>query len=226
MNLESGVREAQLVVVCTPVDNVVELTIRAAESCPGDALITDAGSVKAAIVDALAAKLDPRVRFVGSHPMAGSEQQGPAAADAQLFENRVAVVTPTRRTKEEDACEVEAFWRALGSEVVRMSPGQHDRAVAMTSHLPHLVAAAVSGSTKESLLKLCATGWRDTTRVAAGDAELWTQILLANRDEVLAAMTKMDKMLEKFRGALSRGDARGMRQLLSQAKRRRDALAD
>lgn len=220
-----GVSAAELIVVSTPVDRIVGLVQQAAAACPPGALITDAGSVKARIVSELEETLDG-VRFVGSHPLAGSEKNGPAEANAKLFEGRVVVVTPSRKTPAKDHRAVGAFWSSLGAKVVRLSPGEHDRAIAATSHLPHLVAAATAASTPSKDLPLCATGWVDSTRIAAGDPELWTQILLSNREHVLHTLESFDGVLDDFHAALARGDAKCLRQLLTQAKRRRDAVGD
>ena len=127
-------------------------------------------------------------RFLGSHPVAGSEKTGVSHAPADLFDGRVAVLTPTRNTRAEDFDLLEEFWEALGSVVVRMAPEEHDRALAITSHLPHLAAAALAATLPEQYFRLTGTGILDATRLAGGDPELWKQILLQNRENVLAAL--------------------------------------
>src|SRR5262249_10509376 len=161
-----------------------------------DALLTDAGSTKSAIVAAVEERLPNGVRFVGSHPLAGSEKRGPEFADAELFESRLTVLTPTRRTDEAALEQTAAFWQALGSRVKRMAPEEHDRALAMTSHLPHLTAAALAGILPSALHELTATGFRDTTRVAAGDPVLWTGIFLQNRAAMFDAIGTLQLRLE------------------------------
>ena len=127
-------------------------------------------------------------RFLGSHPLAGSEKAGVTHARADLFDGRVVVIAPTRNTRAEDFDLLEEFWEALGSVVIRMSAEEHDRALAITSHLPHLAAAALATTVPEQYYRLSGTGILDTTRLAGGEPELWKQILLQNRDNVLTAL--------------------------------------
>lgn len=222
--LAAGVADAELVIVCTPVDQIVAHVREAAEHCPPGALVTDAGSTKASIVAQLGGDLGRDVRFVGSHPLAGGEKTGPAVADAELFVGRVVVVTPTSKTRPQDGEKIARLWTQLGARVIEMSPEAHDHAVASTSHLPHVVAAALAAAVPQENLHLGAGGLRDTTRIAAGDAELWTQILLDNRAHVLAALDVFDQTLAEFRSALEAGDRQQLKQALNQAKRKRDAL--
>src|SRR3954469_3517791 len=175
-NLANGVSQAQLIIVATPVDTIAERVVQASAACPAGALITDAGSTKASIVAAVDAGLASRrsgPRFVGSHPLAGDHRTGPEHARADLFDGRVVVITPTEHTRPAAVTEVSGFWQSLGANVRTMKPGDHDAALALTSHLPHIVAVALAAATRTELLPLTASGWRDTTRVAGGDPELW-----------------------------------------------------
>src|SRR5262249_34003083 len=152
------------------------------------ALLTDAGSTKAAIVGAIDGRLPKGVHFVGSHPLAGSEKRGPEFADADLFEGRLTVVTPTQRTDKSALDQTIAFWQALGARVKTRTRRDHDRARPMPPPLPHLTAAALAGILPPELHEFAASGFRDTTRVAAGDPTLWTGILLQNRSAMLDAV--------------------------------------
>jgi prephenate dehydrogenase len=165
-------------------------------------------------------------RFVGSHPLAGSEKNGAAFARADLFDGRVVVVTPSKQTKADDAQATGDFWSSLGATVLMMSPDAHDKALAGTSHVPHLIASAAAASTQKSDLPLSASGWRDLTRIAAGDPELWTQILLENQAHVLKSLGRFEKTVAAFRAALERGDRRKLLQLLTEGKSVRDALGN
>ena len=163
-------------------------------------LITDAGSTKEAIVTTVDAALSGRRAgspFVGSHPLAGDHRGGVEFARADLFDGRTVVVTPTAETRPAAVVEITGFWQSLGAHVTTMTPAEHDAALAATSHLPHLVAAALAAATPEKLLPLAASGWRDTTRVAAGDPKLWQPIFATNRQHVLAAL---DRFVEKIAG--------------------------
>ena len=232
LSLEEGVREAELVIVCTPVDNVVETVRRTAAACPAGVLITDAASTKVTIVRELdeIAGADGQwhkgVRFVGSHPLAGNEKKGVQHASAELFEDRVVVLTPGERTSTADCTLVEDFWTSLGARIVRMPPMAHDEVLAITSHLPHVIASAIAAATPQQYVKLTAGGWLDTTRIAAGDPQLWRQILLSNRDNVLGSLDRFTQVLEQLRSAVERGDAVQLERLLTEAKRVRDAVGN
>ncbi len=223
-DIAAGVRDAELVIVCTPVDSIVAHVVQAAEACRAGALITDAGSTKASIVRKLNGALPRSAVFVGSHPLAGSEKPGCEHARANLFDGRVVVVTPSRATSAGDFQRTADFWSALGGSVFVMSPQAHDRALASTSHLPHLLAAALARATAEADLPLVAGGWRDCTRIAAGNTELWTQILGDNRQNLLKSLGRFEKSLAGFRSAIERGDLRRLTRLLQEAKRIRDAV--
>jgi prephenate dehydrogenase len=223
-DLQQGVAEAQLVVVCTPVGHIVEHVRRISLACPAGTLITDAGSTKGEICRALASNLDGEGHFIGSHPMAGSEKSGPEHAEANLFQGSVTVVTPTENAVDDDTVRIEDFWSSIGSRVVRMTADEHDQAVATVSHLPHMVASALAAGTPPDQLLLAAGGWRDTTRVASGDVELWRQILTDNRVHVLQALSSFEKVLSEFRDALERNEAAAITRLLASGKQNRDSL--
>jgi prephenate dehydrogenase len=223
----NGVADADLIVVCTPVGRIVadvQQASRASRACPPHALITDAGSTKGAICRALSAGLPGVGVFVGSHPMAGSERGGVEFAEPDLFDGCVTVVTPTEQTPEEHVTAIKAFWTSLGSRVVRATPEEHDRAVADVSHVPHLVAAALAAATDGQFLPLAASGWRDTTRVAAGDPELWQQIFSENRGHVLQSLAAFEKVLSSFRKALEDKNTAEMVRILEAGKEKRDTL--
>ncbi|HEX7447409.1 MAG TPA: prephenate dehydrogenase/arogenate dehydrogenase family protein, partial [Pirellulales bacterium] len=159
--LEEGVAEADLAVVCTPVGRIVEDVRTLAPACRQGTVITDVGSTKGAIVAGLRGGLPEGVCFIGGHPLAGGEQSGAAAADADLFVDRTVVLTPDVRTPLDALDALGVFWRDLGSRVVEMEAAEHDRALAATSHLPHLAAAALAAATPPELLPLTAGGWAD-----------------------------------------------------------------
>ncbi len=224
-DMARGAAEAQLIVVCTPVGHIVSHVRQAAASAPG-ALLTDAGSTKSQICRELAATPELAARFVGSHPMAGSEKSGARHGRADLFVDRVTVVTPGQDRSTDLTSQIEDFWRSLGSLVVRMTPEAHDAAVAAVSHTPHVVASVLAAATPEQLLSLAGSGWGDTTRVAAGDVELWLQILLQNRQPVLKALDEFSATLAQFRAALDAEDRQQIAHLLELGKLRRDAFGN
>jgi prephenate dehydrogenase len=228
-HLARGIPGAELVIVCTPVHLIVENVRRIAGHCSPGTLITDVGSTKAQIVTALEKHLgatEEAVAFVGSHPMAGSEKSGVQFARADLLEGRRVIVTPSRRTRRKDADVIAGLWRSLGARVIRTSPTLHDRAVGAVSHLPHAVASVLAASTEKADLPFAATGWRDTTRIAAGDVELWAQILFENRSHVLKSLDKFEKVLSTLRQALEGNDQAKLERILAAGKRNRDAVGN
>jgi prephenate dehydrogenase len=231
-DLADGVDGAEIVVVCTPVDLIADVVAQVAAACPPQAVITDAGSTKAMVVAAADEAVAGRAkgpRFVGSHPLAGDDRSGPQFARANLFVGRTVVITPTDATHADAIAKIGNFWQSLGAKVVPMTPAAHDAALAATSHLPHLVAAVLAAATPEDLLPLAASGWRDTTRVAGGDPELWRPIFAENRAQVCHALDHFGATLEAARDALQRGDDDRLLEILQQAKSRkamRDALGD
>jgi prephenate dehydrogenase len=220
-----AVARASLVVFCVPVDRIAEVVGACAEACRPGTLLTDVGSTKTAIVRRLAGRLPPGVNFVGGHPLAGSEKAGPDHARADLFEGRLVVLTPLGDPPAAVSA-VGAFWKALGARVETMSPEQHDEALAVTSHLPHLVASVLAGVLPLEWKRLTATGFRDTTRLAAGSPELWRAIFLCNQPALLAAVGDFQAHLERFRDALAKGDGERLRLLLEQGKYVRDSLSE
>jgi prephenate dehydrogenase len=229
LDIASGASDADLVIVCTPVDEIPRGVEQAAAVAAPRALISDAGSTKGGIVKKVAAARAAgawrsTARFLGGHPLAGSDKRGVEFASGDLFSGRVTVLTPLADTPPEDVAELRDFWTALGARVVEMSPEEHDQAVAVTSHLPHLLAAAIAGSTPERYVTLTAGGWLDTTRIAAADPGLWRQIFLANREHVLASLGRLERTLGELRRALEAGDGATLERLLAESKRIRDAV--
>ena len=224
---------ADVVVFCTPVDRVAAevrmvhtaFTAASRDELPPthvrrNMLLTDAGSVKSPIC----ADLADIPNFVGSHPIAGSHRQGFEAADSQLFQGRLCVLTPLPESPQLQVERLERFWQAVGMRTVRMSPKAHDEALAMTSHLPHVVAAALSTTLDEKNRPLTGSGFRDTTRVAAGDPKLWTGILMSNSEQVIHGIDEFQQRLAAYREALATGNSQEIRKLLVEGQISREAV--
>ncbi len=238
LDLASAVAEADYMVVCTPVEQVADYVMQCIQHGPAHAIILDAGSTKRRIVTGVRERLRAelpamsggssveRPTFIGSHPMAGSEKTGVRHAHGELLQGRVVVITPEAETPADKVFTAERFWGALGARVMRLTADQHDQMVASISHLPHAVASILAAATPESDLRLAASGWLDTTRIAAGDVELWRQILTQNRDCVLRSLEQFEKVLNSFTLALKQQDDAALTRLLALGKQRRDALAD
>jgi prephenate dehydrogenase len=186
---------------------------------PASTPVTDAGSVKARIVAALEESLGGR--FIGAHPMAGSEQSGISAARPDLFDGAACILTPTPGSDPQALDEVRRFWKAAGCRICEMSPVAHDMAVARISHLPHAVAAALvhaALSKNPDAASLAGSGYRDTTRIAIGPEALWREIFLDNRDELLSAIADLEVHVGALKNALSRGDGQAIEAFLREAR--------
>lgn len=227
-NVAEAVEGSDLVVLCSPVGQMAGLFREMAPYLSADCLVTDVGSVKSSLVS----ELEPLaaaagVPFVGSHPMAGAERSGPAHARADLFEGALCVVTPTTSTPAGAADRVTALWESVGSRVLRMTPMLHDDLVSRSSHLPHVVAAALANYVLSPVhpkeqAELCAGGFRDTSRVASGSPAMWRDIALANRRNLSRVLGVFIEDLQEFRRALDEGNAAVVEEHFLQAKQRRD----
>jgi prephenate dehydrogenase len=213
-----------LAVICTPVQCIPQWCERLLPRTRG--LVTDVGSTKAGICKQVRDLNVDATQFCGSHPMAGSEKDGVEHARAGLFDGKVAIVTPSQDTQPAAVQLAEELWRELGCSTMRLSPQQHDDAVASTSHLPHIVAAALASATDTELLSVAATGWADTTRVASGSPAMWRQIILENRGPIAAALKQFAGNLQQWTAAVEGGDEEQIQKLLEQGKTKRDALGN
>lgn len=228
LDLAEAVAGAELIVFCTPLAQMLPLARELGPALKRGAIITDVGSVKSSVVAQLEDLLTKvGGHFVGSHPMAGAEKTGVGAARADLFLNAVCVTTPTRKTNRVALRKVEQLWKDVGARLLRLTPDTHDALVSRSSHLPHVVAAGLANLVLEpgrptAQGALCANGFRDTTRIAAGSPEMWRDIALANRRNLTAALGEFMADLQRFQRLLRRGDEAAVQRFFEQAKRRRD----
>src|SRR3954468_5754644 len=228
LDIEAAVRDADLVILCTPLGQMRETAERIQPVLRKGAIVTDVGSVKAPIVQ----QLEPIIaagggEFIGSHPMAGAEKTGPSAARADLFNAAVCAVTPTSDSQPETVRKIEEFWRMVGANPLRIAPDQHDELVSRSSHLPHVVAAELSNYVlspvhpKEQSL-LCATGFRDTTRIASSSPEMWRDISISNRRNLARVLGVFIEDLQEFQHALEHEDLKVIEDFFLKAKERRE----
>lgn len=218
IDLTAGIQDADLAIISAPVQKIPHLIGAVAAATKHECLITDTGSTKREIL----AQVTSDARFIGSHPMAGGAQHGPRTADADLFEDRAVILTPSSSAAQRDVHALEQFWSRLGAHTCKMSPAEHDRVVASVSHLPHLVAVALAAATQPKNLPHVASGWLDTTRIAASGESLWVDILCDNRDHVLKSAERFGKVWTQLCGALEKNDRTALRKVLREAKKRRD----
>lgn len=205
-DLAEGVADARVVVVCTPVTEIAHTVRQVAAFGPREKLITDAGSTKRRIVEEIEADTTASDLFVGAHPIAGSHRQGVAFANPRLFEGRVCVLTPTPSTSASALEIARSFWSGLGCRLIEMDPKHHDQTLALTSHLPHVVAAALAASVPTTALDLAAGAYRDVTRVAAADGALWSAIFRENQPPLLDAIEQFERELSRLKSALVAAD--------------------
>ncbi len=214
-SIEDAFSGAELVVFCTP---VAQMSALAKESLPflkPGTLVTDVGSTKRDVVKQMESIFVPKgIHFVGSHPMAGSEKTGPVHAYADLFRGALCLITPTSVTNSRALMAIEDFWRKIGCLTERLSPEEHDALVCRASHLPHIIAATLvyhalgHKPRKLGLLpRICASGFRDTTRVASGSPDMWRDIVLSNRDRIAEELEDYQSTLNRIKKILQEGSA-------------------
>ena len=227
---EEAGEDADLIVVATPVGVIVDAACAAASRAAEGAIVTDVGSVKARVVDEAESRLPPHVRFLGGHPMAGSEQDGLAAADAQLFAGATWVLTPTPATHPSAQTTLHRLLSSIGAHVVALEPRHHDRLVAVVSHLPHLAAgallnlAAERSLEAEGLFALAAGGFRDMTRVSSGRSGIWLDICEENAEAIVAVIDSYVDGLARIRDAIAEGDREAVQGLLEAARVARNRI--
>jgi cyclohexadieny/prephenate dehydrogenase len=214
---DAAVVGADLVIVCAPVGICGEIAKQIAVKLKSGAIVSDVGSVKSAIVRDMAPHLPATVHFVPAHPVAGTEHSGPDAGFAELFVGRWCILTPPQGTDPGAVEKLAAFWRMLGATVETMAPDHHDLVLAITSHLPHLIAYTIVGTadefaevTRSEVLKFSAGGFRDFTRIAASDPTMWRDVFLANKDAVLEMLGTFNEDLAQLTRAIRRGDGEAL----------------
>ena len=226
-DLTAGVRDADVLVLAANVLANERLLVDAWPAVAPSAVVTDVGSTKRGIV-AVAERLPGAHRFVGSHPMAGSEKSGYAVARPDLFRGAIVIVTPGDASEPGAVKTVTSFWEALGARVSALEPDTHDRVVAAISHLPHVVARALVeavGRFEPAALPFAARGFKDTTRIAAADTAMWTEILLSNRDTIVSSLGAFRGALGELERLIATGDRAGIESLLARLKTERETLA-
>jgi cyclohexadieny/prephenate dehydrogenase len=208
-----AVAGADLVVIATPLSAYAEIGRRIAPALCDGAIVTDVGSVKGAAIAALQPELPDRVHFVPGHPVAGTEHSGPEAGFAELFDKRWCILTPLPHTAPEAVAKVTALWEGAGMRVATMAADHHDKVLAVTSHLPHLIAYTIVGTATElgedlqsEVVAFSAGGFRDFTRIAASDPVMWRDIFLANREAVLELLQRFSEDLTALQRAIRRGE--------------------
>lgn len=228
-----AVTDADLVILCVPVGACGTVAREVGPHLKAGAVVTDVGSVKASVVRDVAPHLPDTVSFVPGHPIAGTENSGPEAGFAELFDDRWCILTPTEESPPEAVERLAQFWRDLGSEVETMSPDHHDLVLAITSHLPHLIAFNIVNSarhlervTDTEVIKFSAGGFRDFTRIAASDPVMWRDVFLNNKEAVLEMLGRFSEDLTDLQRAIRFGDGDKLQRLFTEARGVRKSIID
>jgi cyclohexadieny/prephenate dehydrogenase len=219
------VRGADLIILCTPVGTFGKLAEQIAPALEPGAIVTDAGSVKCSVIESIKPHLPEGIHFIPGHPIAGTEYSGPESGFAELFEGRWCILTPLPDTDEDALNRLKAFWEAVGSEVETMTPDHHDLVLAITSHLPHLIAYNIVGTasdletvTEKEVIKFSASGFRDFTRIAASDPVMWRDIFMNNREAVLEMLGRFTEDLASLQRAIRWGDGEALEDLFTRTR--------
>jgi cyclohexadieny/prephenate dehydrogenase len=224
---------ADLVVIATPLSAYAEIGRRIAPVLQPGTILTDVGSVKEAVIRDLQPHLPPGVHFVPGHPVAGTEYSGPEAGFAELFQGRWCILTPLPETAPEAVAAVAQMWESAGMRVVTMSPDHHDKVLAVTSHLPHLIAYTIVGtatdledSLKSEVIEFSASGFRDFTRIAASDPVMWRDIFLNNREAVLEILQRFNEDLTALQRAIRWGEGDKLQDLFTRTRAIRRSIIE
>jgi cyclohexadieny/prephenate dehydrogenase len=228
-----AVKDADLVIICVPIGAYAEIGQAIAPQLKPGAILSDVGSVKQAVIRDLGPLLPDHVHFIPGHPVAGTEHSGPKAGFAELFEGRWQILTPVPGTDQGAVDRLAAFWRALGSNVEIMEPSHHDQVLAITSHLPHLIAYTIVGtatgledSTQREVIKFSASGFRDFTRIAASNPIMWRDIFLNNREAVLEMLGRFSEDLTALQRAIRWGEGEKLEDWFTRTRAVRRSIID
>jgi cyclohexadieny/prephenate dehydrogenase len=229
----AAVKDADLVVLATPLSAYAEIARRIAPALRDGAVVTEVGSVKGAAIEVLRPLLPGRVHFVPGHPVAGTEHSGPEAGFAELFRDRWCILTPLPDTAPEAVAKVTELWELAGMRVVTMAAEHHDKVLAVTSHLPHLIAYTIVGTATElgsdlqsEVVAYSAGGFRDFTRIAASDPVMWRDIFLSNREAVLELLQRFSEDLTALQRAIRRGDGETLHQWFTRTRAIRRSIIE
>jgi cyclohexadieny/prephenate dehydrogenase len=228
----AAVTDADLVILCVPVGAMATVAAEIAADLPADAIVSDVGSCKASVAAALTAHLTA-AQVIPAHPVAGTEQSGPEAGFSTLFRGRWCIVTPLPDNDPVAVERVAEFWRRLGAEVEQMAPDHHDLVLAVTSHLPHLIAYTIVGTaddleqvTESEVIKFSAGGFRDFTRIAASDPVMWRDVFLSNKDAVLDMLQRFSEDLSQLQRAIRWGDGDALYARFARTRAIRRSIVD
>lgn len=231
IDFAEALRDADILILCTPVDTIVEIMGKAIQYLPQGCIITDAGSTKASLVHEIESLIPDGIHFVGGHPMAGSDESGVVSAKDDLFRGRICILTPTEKTDGNAIQSISEMWQTMGASVNIMPPDDHDYLIGAASHLPHAVTCALVNvvssieNKKTNALDFASTGFADTTRIAMGSPEIWRGIFQQNAENVALMISKMEAELSELKGIIENKDGDALIKKLNQARDNRMAFS-
>jgi len=230
-NLKKSVKDSDLVIICTPLGTYKNIVSVIKNNLKKTCILTDVGSAKIFVTNTVSKLINKNTIWIPAHPVAGTEQSGPEAGFADLFKNRWCIITPVNKKNPSYVKKLNNFWRKIGSKVQQMSAEHHDKVMAITSHIPHLIAYNIVGTaanlekdTKSEVIKYSASGFRDFTRIASSDPTMWRDIALNNRKQILHMLEKFNLDLSNLKRAIVKKDGNKLFKLFSKTRKIRQAI--
>jgi len=215
------IKDADLVILATPVNTIINLAPKISKIVSKECVVSDVGSTKEQIVKILE-KIFPN--YIGSHPLAGSEKRGIVNANPKIFKDSLCILTPTKNTNKNVLNKLNLLWKRVGAKTILLSPQAHDKILSFVSHLPHIIAFSLINNIPKEYLKFASTGLKDTTRIASSESELWTDILLSNRKNIIKAIELFQGCLLRIKLALQKKDERQLAKIIKEAREKRNSL--
>ena len=230
-NVKKSVENSDLVIICTPLGTYKNIVSNIKNNLKKTCILTDVGSAKIYVTQVVSKLINRNTIWIPAHPIAGTEQSGPRAGFADLFKNRWCIITPTNKKNSSYIKKLNKFWKRIGCKVQYMSAEHHDKVMAITSHIPHLIAYNIVGTaanlekdTKSEVIKYSASGFRDFTRIASSDPIMWRDIALNNRKQILHMLDKFNSDLKNLKGAILKRDKNKLFKLFSKTRKIRQAI--
>ena len=230
-NLKKSVKDSDLVIICTPLGTYKNIVSVIKNNLKKTCILTDVGSAKIFVTNTVSKLINKNTIWIPAHPVAGTEQSGPEAGFADLFKNRWCIITPVNKKNPSYVKKLNNFWKKIGSKVQQMSAEHHDKVMAITSHIPHLIAYNIVGTaanlekdTKSEVIKYSASGFRDFTRIASSDPIMWRDIALNNRNQILHMLEKFNLDLSNLKRAIVKKDGNKLFKLFSKTRKIRQAI--
>ncbi len=223
-NIKEAVKDADLVILCQPIESIIDSLPKIAKLLKPGTIVIDVGSCKSEIVKSAQKHLPKNICFVGSHPLAGSEKKGVNFACEKIFKDSICVLTPTRSTDRKALKTIIEFWHKLGAKTSVLKPSIHDSIVAFISHLPHMIAFSLIDSIPAAYLKFSSTGLKDTTRIASSDPIIWRDICLSNSQDILKSLNKFEATLNNLKRQIQKKDRACLKSTFLRSQKKRNSL--